>query len=169
MEFSIPKFSLVLLIGVSSSGKSTFARKHFKRTEILSSDFFRGLVADDENDQGATRDAFEVLMCVAKKRLSSKRLTVIDATNVEEKARRKWHNLSREIHCPTVAILLNLPIHIVEERHAKRDDRNFPFGIITKQFDNFERSIFQTTLEEFDQHIMLSSIDEINNASFTRK
>jgi hypothetical protein len=35
-------------------GKSTFARRHFKATEILSSDVYRGFVSDDENDQAAT-------------------------------------------------------------------------------------------------------------------
>ena len=53
-ELAIPDLSLVVLVGVSGSGKSTFARQHFKPTEIISSDFCRGLVADDENDQSAT-------------------------------------------------------------------------------------------------------------------
>lgn len=38
MNISIPDFSLVVLIGASGSGKSTFAHTHFKQTEILSSD-----------------------------------------------------------------------------------------------------------------------------------
>ena len=59
MKLTIPELSLVVLIGPSGSGKSTFARSHFKTTEVLSSDFCRGLVSDDENDQHATNDAFE--------------------------------------------------------------------------------------------------------------
>jgi len=61
MKLTIPELSFVVLIGVSGSGKSTFARKHFKPTEVLSSDYCRGLVSDDENSQAATKDAFEVL------------------------------------------------------------------------------------------------------------
>jgi protein phosphatase len=71
VKITIPELSLVVLIGASGSGKSTFARKHFKATEILSSDYCRGLVSDDENSQAATKDAFEVLHFIARKRLAA--------------------------------------------------------------------------------------------------
>ncbi|HXJ56023.1 MAG TPA: AAA family ATPase, partial [Verrucomicrobiae bacterium] len=71
MNLTIPELSFVVLIGVSGSGKSTFARKHFKPTEILSSDYCRGLVSDDENSQAATKDAFELLHFIARKRLAA--------------------------------------------------------------------------------------------------
>ena len=70
-ELAIPELSLVVLVGVSGSGKSTFARAHFKATEVISSDFCRGLVSDDENDQAATADAFDVLHYIAGKRLAA--------------------------------------------------------------------------------------------------
>src|SRR5215831_404824 len=60
MKLTIPELSLVVLMGVSGSGKSTFARRLFKTTEVLSSDYCRGLVSDDENNQAATKDAFEI-------------------------------------------------------------------------------------------------------------
>src|SRR5262245_9749788 len=88
MKLTIPELSFVVLIGVSGSGKSTFAKKHFKPTEILSSDYCRGLVSDDENCQGATRDAFEVLHFIARKRLAAGKLTVVDATNVQAESRK---------------------------------------------------------------------------------
>ena len=96
MELSIPELSLVVLIGVTGSGKSTFARPHFRPTEVISSDFCRGLVADDENDQSATAAAFEVLQFIAGQRLEAGRLTVIDATNVQPEARRELVMLARE-------------------------------------------------------------------------
>src|ERR1700726_5039043 len=99
MEIKIPELALVVLVGAAGSGKSTFARTHFKSTEILSSDFCRGLVSDDENDQAATNDAFEVLHFIARKRLRSGKLTVIDATNVQPEARKPLIGLAREFHC----------------------------------------------------------------------
>ncbi|OKK04704.1 hypothetical protein AMK26_15460 [Streptomyces sp. CB03234] len=78
----VTDLSLVVLIGATGSGKSTFARKHFKPTEVISSDFCRGLVADDENDQGASGDAFDVLHYIVGKRLAAGRLTVVDATSL---------------------------------------------------------------------------------------
>src|SRR5262249_6610702 len=98
MKIEIPELSLVTLIGASGCGKYTFARAHFKSTEVLSSDFCRGMVSDDENDQSATNDAFEVLHFVARKRLKAGRLTVVDATNVQPEARKPLVELAREFH-----------------------------------------------------------------------
>src|SRR5919202_1470630 len=96
MKLTIPELSLVVLVGPSGCGKSTFARQHFKPTEVLSSDTCRGWVADDENDQAATPDAFAVLHFIAARRLAAGRLTVIDATNVQPEARRPLVALARE-------------------------------------------------------------------------
>src|SRR6266550_500865 len=96
MHIKIPKLSLVVLIGASGSGKSTFARRHFRPSEVISSDYCRGLVSDDENDQAATNDAFELLHYVAAKRLARGRLTVIDATNVQQESRKPLVELARQ-------------------------------------------------------------------------
>src|SRR5262245_14950695 len=114
----IPELSLVVLIGVTGSGKSTFAGDHFKPTEVISSDFCRGLVADDENDQSATPDAFDVLHYITGKRLAAGRLTVIDATNVQVDARQHLVRLAREHDVLPVAIVLDLPERVCVERNA---------------------------------------------------
>src|ERR687887_74972 len=98
MKITIPELSLVVLVGPSGAGKSTFARKHFQATEVLSSDFCRGLVSDDENSQAATNDAFELLHFIARKRLAAGKLTVVDATNVQPEARKPLLALAREFH-----------------------------------------------------------------------
>src|SRR5436853_6020690 len=108
MNITVPELSLVVLIGPSGCGKSTFARQHFKATEVLSSDFCRGLVSDDENSQDATIDAFAVLHHVASVRLARGLLTVVDATNVQEEARRPLVQLAREHDVLPVAVVLNL-------------------------------------------------------------
>src|SRR4051812_18964664 len=98
MNLTVPELCLVVLIGPSGSGKSTFARAHFRPTEALSSAFCRGLVSDDENDQSASRDAFEVLHHIAAKRLERGLMTVIDATNVQPEARKPLVGLARRYH-----------------------------------------------------------------------
>ncbi len=125
MRITIPELSLVVLVGPSGCGKSTFARRHFKPTEVLSSDFCRGLVSDDENDQTATKDAFEVLHFIAAKRLAAGRLTVVDATNVQPEARKLLVALAREYHVLPVALVLNLPEKLCQERNRGRPDRDF--------------------------------------------
>src|SRR5204862_261050 len=99
-----------------------FARTHFKPTEVISSDFCRGLVADDENDQSATAAAFEVLQFIAGQRLKAGRLTVIDATNVQPEARRELVMLAREHDVLPTAIVLDLPEKLCAERNAGRPD-----------------------------------------------
>src|SRR3954466_6862389 len=133
MKITIPELSLVVLIGPSGCGKSSFAQKHFKPTEILSSDFCRGLVSDNENDQAATKDAFETLHFIARKRLAAGKLTVVDATNVQSEARKPLVALAREFHVLPVAISLNVPEKICQQRNLTRPDRNFGPHVIRNQ------------------------------------
>src|SRR5580693_5342556 len=116
MKISIPKLSLVVLMGPSGSGKSTFARRHFLPTEVLSSDACRAMVSDNENNQTVTKDAFDALRFIAGKRLALGRLTVVDATNVQPEARKPLVELARQFHCLPVAIVIDLPERLCQER-----------------------------------------------------
>src|SRR5438034_3859135 len=133
VKLSIPKLSLVVLVGPSGSGKSTFARKHFLPTEVLSSDACRALVSDDENSQAVTNHAFEVLHFIAAKRLALGRLTVIDATNVQPEARKPLVALARQYHCLPVAIVLNMPERVCQERNRNRKERDFGPHVVRQQ------------------------------------
>ena len=137
----VPELSLVVLVGVSGSGKSTFARERFKPTEVISSDFCRGLVADDENDQSATADAFELLHFIVGKRLAAGRLTVVDATNVQPEARRSLVALAREHDVLPVAIVLDVPESVCRARNASRPDRDFGDHVIRRQHAELRRSL----------------------------
>jgi protein phosphatase len=140
-ERGIPALSLVVLVGVSGSGKSTFGRAHFRPTEVISSDFCRGLVADDENDQSATAEAFELLHYIVGMRLKAGRLTVVDATSVQPAARRSLVALAREHDVLAVAIVLDVPERICIERNAGRPDRNFGPEVIRRQHDQLRRGL----------------------------
>src|SRR5438105_6779661 len=133
MKISIPKLSLVVLIGPGGSGKSTFARKHFLPTEVLSSDACRGMVSDDENNQAVTKEAFALLHYIAAQRLALGRLTVIDATNVQAEARKPLVELARKYHCLPVAIVLDLPERVGQDRNKAREEREFGPHVIRQQ------------------------------------
>src|SRR5919109_270473 len=141
MKISIPNLSLVVLIGPSGAGKSTFARKHFLPTEVLSSDACRAMVSDAENNQAATNDAFELLHFIAQKRLALGRLTVIDATNVQQEARKPLVALARAQHVLPVAIVFDLPEKICAERNASRPDRQFGVHVLRQQRAQLRRSL----------------------------
>ena len=161
MKIEIPELSLVLLIGASGSGKSTFARTHFLPTEVISSDFCRGLVCDDQNNQAATKDAFDVLNYIAAKRLAAGRFTVVDATNVQPEARKPLIELARRFHVLPVAVVLNAPEKICRERNAGRSDRDLGGHVIAGQIKNLRRSLRGLRREGF-RHVFI--LDEADNA-----
>lgn len=169
MTLTIPELSFVVLIGVSGSGKSTFARKHFKPTEVLSSDYCRGLVSDDENSQAATKDAFEVLHFIARKRLAAGKLTVVDATNVQPESRKSLVEIAREFHCLPVAIVLDLPERVAHDRNQTRPDREFGPHVIRQQAQQLHRSLRGLEREGFRHVFVLKSLAEIEAATIERQ
>ena len=168
MELTIPELSLVLLVGITGSGKSTFARAHFKPTEVISSDFCRGLVADDENDQSATPAAFDLLKYIVGKRLEAGRLTVVDATNVQPEARRELILLAREHDVLPAAIVLDLPEKLCAERNASRPDRDFGPHVIRRQRGQLRRNLKSLQREGFRTVHVLRSPDEVAAATIAR-
>jgi protein phosphatase len=169
MPLTIPNLSLVVLIGPSGSGKSTFARRHFLPTEVLSSDYCRGLVSDDENSQAATPEAFEVLHFIAAKRLRAGKLTVIDATNTQPEARQPLVALARAHDVLPVAIVLNLPEPVCRERNAARPDRDFGPHVIMNQIRAIRRSLRGLDREGFRKIFVLNSPAEIDAATIIRE
>ncbi|MEV8229812.1 polynucleotide kinase-phosphatase [Streptomyces sp. NPDC079167] len=161
----VTDLSLVVLMGASGSGKSTFARKHFKPTEIVSSDFCRGLVADDENDQSASRDAFDVLHYIAGKRLAAGRLTVVDATNVQPESRKQLVQLARQYDVLPIAVVLDLPEELCQARNASRPDRaSMPRHVVQRHRRELRRSLRGLEREGFRKVHILRTEEEADTA-----
>jgi protein phosphatase len=168
-KLTIPELCLVLLIGPSGCGKSSFARRHFGPTEVLSSDFCRGLVSDDENAQDATGDAFDTLKFIAAKRLARGRLTVIDATNVQPESRRPLVALAREHDVLPVAIVLDLPEKICHERNRGRMDRDFGPHVVRNQSRQLRRGLRGLEREGFRYVHILRTPEEVDAVSIERQ
>jgi protein phosphatase len=165
----IPDLSLVVLIGATGSGKSTFAAQHFRPTEVISSDFCRGLVSDDQNDQSATSDAFEVLHFIAGKRLAAGRLTVVDATSIQPAARKSLIELARKHHVLAVAIVLDVPADVCAARNAGRADRTFGAHVLRQQQAQLRRGLRGLRKEGFHREFVLSGEAEIAAAVLERE
>ncbi|MHC3462257.1 polynucleotide kinase-phosphatase [Streptomyces flavovirens] len=158
----VTDLSLVVLIGATGSGKSTFARAHFKPTEVISSDFCRGLVADDENDQSASKDAFDVLHHIAGKRLAAGRLTVVDATNVQSESRKQLVRLAREHDVLPIAIVLDVPEEVCLARNAQRPDRaGMPRYVVRRHRSELHRSLRGLEREGFRKVHVLRGEEEV--------
>ncbi|MCY4583794.1 MAG: polynucleotide kinase-phosphatase, partial [Chloroflexi bacterium] len=168
MKITIPELCLVALVGPSGSGKSHFASRHFRPTEVISSDACRAMVADDANDQSATPEAFELLNFIAAKRLQAGRLTVVDATSVQPEARKPLVGLAREHDCLAVAIVLNMPESLCLARNRERPDRSFGRRVVRRQVQQLKRSLRRLKREGFRHVFVLNSPEEAEAVTIER-
>ncbi|MBI3723723.1 polynucleotide kinase-phosphatase, partial [bacterium] len=164
---TVPDLALVVLVGASGSGKSTFARRHFKPTEIVSSDACRGIVGDDENDQTVTKEAFELLHTIAEKRLRLGRLTVVDATSVRREDRIQLVQLAKRVHVLPVAIVLEVPPRVCHERNRGRADRDFGPHVVSQQCSELRRGLKRIKQEGWS-HVHILEGEEIASVSVKR-
>jgi protein phosphatase len=169
MNIQVPELSLVLLIGPSGSGKSSFGRKHFLPTEVISSDRCRALIADNENDQTVTAEAFDLVHTIVRKRLALGRFTVVDATNVQPEARKPLVELAREYHVFPVAIVFDLPEKLCHERNANRRDRQFGPHVVRNQAQQLRRSLRGLEREGFRYVFRMDSQEEVDQSVIERQ
>ncbi len=168
-QISIPDFSLVVLIGATGSGKSSFARKHFLETEIVSSDHCRALVSDDETDQAATGDAFDLLNYTAGIRLKRRLLTVIDATSVKREDRAKLVTLARKFHALPVALVLDIDPEICHERNQGRENRSFSQHVPRNHAKALRRGLRGLQKEGLRQVHVMKSPEEVDALEIARE
>lgn len=165
-ELSVPELSLVVLIGSTGSGKSTFARKHFRATSVVSSDACRGIVSDDENDQSATPEAFALLHHIAGVRLRRGLRTVVDATNVQPRSRQELIAVARAHDVLPVAIVLDVPDSVCLERNSTRPDRaDVGAHVIRRQQRELRRGLRGLEREGFRKVHVLRGVEEIDAAT----
>jgi len=165
VKLAIPGNALVVLIGPSGAGKTTFAGRHFSPTEVVSSDVCRALVSGDENDIAATPAAFRVLHAIARERLKLGRLVVVDATSVRPVSRKPLVALARKHRRPSVAIAFDLPLELCLERNRGRSGRIVPDGVVLRQHDQMVRSQPGLDIEGFDHIYVLDSAQSVDSTA----
>ncbi len=168
-KISVPDFALVILIGATGSGKSSFARKHFLETEIVSSDACRAIVSDDETDLAATGDAFDLLNYTASIRLKRRLMTVIDATSVKREDRAKLVQLARKYHALPVALVLDIDPKICHERNQNRPNRDFGEHVARNHAKALRRGVRGLQKEGFRQVQIMKSPEEVDALEITRE
>jgi protein phosphatase len=169
VRVSIPDPCLVVLIGASGSGKSSLAQRHFRPTEVVSSDLCRAMVGDDERALDADADAFAVVHLIARTRLGRGLITAIDATNLHGESRRALRALARDHHCAAVAVVLDLPEALCQERNRSRGDRGVLAHVVRLQLRLLRRAIGELGAEGFDQVVILRSPEEVDALAVERR
>ncbi|MGD1883316.1 MAG: AAA family ATPase [Paracoccaceae bacterium] len=168
-KISIPDFALVVLVGATGSGKSSFARKHFLDTEIVSSDAYRAVVSDDETDLAATGDAFDLLNYTASIRLKRRLMTVIDATSVKREDRAKLVQLARKYHALPVALVFDIDPKICHERNQNRPNRDFGEHVARNHAKALRRGMRGLQKEGFRQIQIMKSPEEVDALGIIRE
>lgn len=129
---TVPVPSLIVLIGAAGAGKTSLAARLFDPDEVISSDELRAVISGDAADQRATRPAFAILHRELGSRLAAGRLVVVDATSVEERARRALLRGAKAAHVAATALVLALPGDLVHVRNEARHDRPVPAEVVDR-------------------------------------
>lgn len=151
--------SIVVLCGPAGCGKSTFAERHFRATQIISSDWARARVADDERDQRYNLQAFALVHFLIEQRLTLNRLCVVDSTALAPQDRKELVNLAKKYQVPTTLLLFNVPLQTCIERDEKRE-RSVGRPIVERQYQAFEQSKETVHQEGFDQVVLIQDGDQ---------
>lgn len=159
MVVRIPDPSLVVLCGPAGSGKTTFARRHFRETAIVSSDRCRAMIADDEANIRVSRDAFELFHTIIETRVRHQRLTVADSTALQPDARQTLRQIARRGEVPVIAILFDVSEATCQAWDLRRD-RRVGRPVIHRQWERFQHVLRTAPDEGFDQVVILGE-DEL--------
>jgi F420-dependent oxidoreductase-like protein len=128
----LPIPCLVVLIGASGSGKSTWAQANFRPSQIVASDDLRALVGEGHHDQRAGSDAFDVLELVLERRLRRHLTTVVDTVGLDAGRRAGYVARAARHGVACHAVVFTTPPSVCRARNKDRD-RPVPPKVLSAQ------------------------------------
>lgn len=158
MLLEVPAGALVILCGPAGAGKSSFARKHFRPSQIVSSDQCRELIADDPAEQSVSHLAFDLMHRILRYRLLGRRLTVADSTALEKDARKDLRKIAHELGSPCVIILFDMELEECLARNARRPSRIVDESVVIDQWNTFQETKDSIANEGYDRVYILEDM-----------
>lgn len=134
------KPKLMLLVGLSGSGKSTIAQKLAEEnpnTVIVSSNAIREELTDKVEDQTENEEVFKIFHNRIRKNLENKKNVIADATNITMKSRRAIMTKVNGLDVEKICYLIPKPYE-----QCKVDNKNrlhpVPDEVLDKQIMRFQ-------------------------------
>jgi len=158
MEPPLPDPALVVLVGASGSGKSTWARARYRAAEIVSSDDLRGVVGSGRHDLDASVEAFALLDLIVGGRVRRGLTTVVDTLGLDDVRRTGWLDLARAHGLPAVVVAFDAPADLCRRRNADRD-RPVPAKVLTQQLRAFRGVLDALPDDGWDRVVRVSGAD----------
>ncbi|GCE04388.1 AAA family ATPase [Dictyobacter aurantiacus] len=162
----LPERTLIVLCGPAGAGKSTFARTFVaqhqqqgcRMTSIVSSDYCRALICDDETNQQVNRDTFDLFHYIIHKRMIQGRLTIVDSTALQVEARQRLLDLAVRHRYTTCLFLFNISL----ETCLRYDQHQARGRIVGEQVIKYHLSLLQQALRAVPQEgwNMIHILDE---------
>jgi predicted kinase len=151
----LPQRALIVLCGPAGAGKSTFAHtfveqhKHqgYRTTSIVSSDYCRALLCDDETNQQVNRDTFDLFYYLINKRMFYGRLTIADSTALQKEARQRLLELAARHHYSTCLFVFNMTL----ETCMQYDQHQARGRIVGEKVIVYHLGLLQQALEAIPQ------------------
>ena len=140
---------MIVLVGASAAGKSTWAAERYRDVEIVASDDLRGIVGSGSADQGASGDAFALLNQILAARTKRRLTTVVDATSLQRKLRMGYLAQARSTQLPAVLVILDTDPSMCRARNAARD-RRVPAAVLDQQLRQVAHVVEQAPSEGWD-------------------
>ncbi|RYU09323.1 LLM class flavin-dependent oxidoreductase [Nocardioides iriomotensis] len=156
-EQRLPDPALVVLVGASGSGKSTWAEQRYRAAEVVSSDALRGVVGSGRHDLDASTEAFALLDQIVAGRVRRGLTTVVDTLGLDADRRRGYLDLGRRHGLPTVVVAFDVPPALCRQRNAVRD-RPVPAPVLAQQLRT-ARSVVDALAGEGWDHVVVLTDD----------